>query len=67
MIAETLSYTLRYDGRRCVHHAADAMARITAARLVEHLARLGFVMMKRAPARAPSVPGGGLRKEPRGL
>ncbi len=33
--------------------ADDAMARITAERLVEHLERSGFVLMKRPPARAP--------------
>ena len=41
-IAETLSFALRYEGRRRVHHADDAMARITAERLVEHLERSGF-------------------------
>ncbi len=46
-IADSLSFALRYDGRRRVHHADDAMARITAERLVEHLARCGFVIMKR--------------------
>ena len=65
-VAETLSYALRYDSYRRVHHSDDAMARITAERLVERLARSGFVLMKRPPARAPSAPGVGLRKEPRG-
>jgi hypothetical protein len=51
-IADTLSFALRYDGRRRVHHADDAMARITADRLVEHLARSGFVIMKRPDAAA---------------
>ena len=58
-VAETLSFALRYDGRRRVYHADEAMARITAERLVEHLRRSGFVLMKHPPARAPSVPGGG--------
>ena len=49
-IAETLSFALRYDGRKRVHHADDAMARITAERLVRHLERSGFVLMKRPPA-----------------
>ena len=48
-IAETLSFALRYDGRKRVHHADDAMARITADRLVRHLERAGFVLMKRPP------------------
>jgi hypothetical protein len=46
-IADSLSFALRYDGRRRVHHADDAMACITAERLVAHLARSGFVIMKR--------------------
>ncbi|MBV9579234.1 MAG: hypothetical protein JO057_11665 [Chloroflexi bacterium] len=43
--AEALSFALRYEGRRRVHHADDARARITitanitANRLVERLAR----------------------------
>ncbi len=51
-IADSLSVALRYDGRRRVHHADDAMARITADRLVAHLARSGFVIMKRPDAAA---------------
>ena len=58
-IAETLSHALRYDGRRRAHHPDDAMVRITAQRLVEHLERAGFVLMRCPPARAHSVPGGG--------
>ena len=56
--AETLSFALRYDGRRRVRHADDAMARITAQHLVEHLERAGFVLMRRPPGRAPAVPEG---------
>jgi hypothetical protein len=55
-IADSLSFALRYYGRKRVHHADDAMARITAQRLVEHLTRSGFVLMKRPPLAAPSVP-----------
>jgi hypothetical protein len=51
-IAETLSFALRYDGRKRVHHADDAMARITAERLVRHLERSGYVLMKKPPAAA---------------
>ena len=54
-IADTLSFALRYDGRRRVHHADDAMARITADRLVEHLTNSGFVLMKRPDAAAPDA------------
>jgi hypothetical protein len=42
-IAETRSFALRFDGRRRVHHADDAMTRITVERLVTHLERSGFV------------------------
>jgi hypothetical protein len=54
-LADSLSFALRYDGRRRVHHADDAMARITADRLVEHLQRSGFVVLKRPDAVAPSA------------
>ena len=54
-IADSLSFALRYDGRRRVHHADDAMARITADRLVAHLERSGFVIMKRPDAPAPTT------------
>ena len=54
-IAETLSFALPYDGRKRVHHADDAMARITAERLVRHLERSGFVQMKRSPTAPPAT------------
>ena len=54
-IEESLSFALRFSGRKRVHHADDAMARITAERLVQHLERSGFVLMKRPPATPPST------------
>ena len=54
-IEQSLSFALRFDGRRRVHHADDAMARITAERLVLHLQKSGFVLMKRPDATAPST------------
>ena len=54
-IADSLSFALRYEGRKRVHHADDVMARITADRLVAHLERSGFVVMKRPDAIAPST------------
>jgi hypothetical protein len=50
-IAETLSYALRFDGRRRVHHADDAMTRITVERLVKHLGA-GWIRAYEAPAGA---------------
>jgi hypothetical protein len=40
---------LRFRGRKRVHNADEIMAEIVAKRLVEHLERAGFVVMKRAP------------------
>lgn len=42
-------------GRKRVHDADDAMARITADRLVRHLEQSGFVLMRRLPGIAPAV------------
>ena len=58
-IQESLSFALRYAGRKRVHHADDAMARITAERLVQHLELSGYVLMKRPERAAPSTSGHG--------
>ena len=54
-IEQSLSFALRFDGRRRVHHADDAMARITAERLVAHLRKSGFVLMRRPEAPPPTT------------
>lgn len=54
-IEQSLSFALRFDGRKRVRHADDAMARITAERLVQHLERSGYVLMKRPGATALST------------
>ena len=54
-IADALSFALQYEGRKRVHHADNMMARITADRLVRHLARSGFVVMKAPPLPAHSA------------
>ncbi|MFL5280771.1 MAG: hypothetical protein ACJ8AW_07155 [Rhodopila sp.] len=56
-LIEALSFALRYDGRRRVHHADDMMARITADRLVAHLEASGFVVMRKPSAVAPTTSG----------
>jgi len=56
-IEETLSYALRYAGRKRVHTADDVMARVTAERLVRHLERSGYVLMRRPTVAAPSTSG----------
>ena len=53
-IAESLSFALRYDGRKRVNHADEMMARITAERLARHLRGAGFVVMRQPAAPAPS-------------
>ena len=57
-IDDTLAFALRFEGRRRVHHVDDVMARITAERLVKHLERSGFVVMKKPPLADPRVPDG---------
>jgi hypothetical protein len=54
-IATALALALRYRGRRRVFDADDAMAGITAERLVAHLEASGFVLMKRPPSEAPTT------------
>lgn len=54
-IADSLAFSLRFEGRKRVHQADDMMARIVAVRLVRHLEASGFVLMKRLDAAAPSA------------
>ena len=58
-IAEALSFALRYQGRKRVNHADDAMARIllSGLTLVRHLQASGFVLMKGPPLVAPTTGG----------
>jgi hypothetical protein len=47
-LAAALAFALRFEGRKRVHSADEIMAEIVARRLVDHLRRAGFVVMKRA-------------------
>ncbi len=58
-LADALAFALRFQGRKRVHNADEIMSDIVAKRLVEHLERAGFVVMKR-----PAT-GGGHRAGPR--
>jgi hypothetical protein len=40
-ISDAISFALRYDSRKRVHDEAEALARITADRLVRHLQQSG--------------------------
>ena len=54
-VEESISFALRYNGRKRVRHADDAMARIASEHLLDHLERSGFVVMKRPGGAAPST------------
>jgi hypothetical protein len=48
-LASALAFALRFHSRKRTHNADEIMAEIVAKRLVEHLERSGFVVMKRPP------------------
>jgi hypothetical protein len=48
-IADALAFALRFQGRKRVHNADEIIAEIVADRIVEHLERAGFVVMKKPP------------------
>lgn len=54
-LASTLVFALRFDGRRRTHSGDEFMAKITAERLIEHLERSGYVVMKKPPLPAHSA------------
>ena len=60
-LAEALAFALRFEGRKRVHSADEIMAEIVAKRLVEYLARAGFIVMKRPPFGGHSGLGPGAR------
>jgi hypothetical protein len=47
-LTAAFAFAVRYAGRKRVHNADEIMAEIVAKRLVEHLHRAGFVVMRRA-------------------
>ncbi len=46
-VRQALAFALRYRGRKRTDSASEAMAEITAERLVEYLAQSGFVILHR--------------------
>jgi hypothetical protein len=48
-IAESISFALLFSVRKRVHASDAMMAAIAAKRIVRHLERSGFVLMKRPP------------------
>jgi len=59
--ADALAFALRYQGRKRVHDADAFMAEIVAKRLVAHLERAGFVVMKRPPEIGAAALGRGFK------
>ena len=55
-VANALAFALRFSGRKRVHNADELMSSIVAKRLVEHLERSGFVVMKRPPIGGSTAP-----------
>jgi len=49
-LADTLAFALRFKGRKRIHNADEIMAEIVAKRLVRHLERSGFVILKKPPS-----------------
>src|SRR5271157_4465722 len=58
-VADALAFALRFQGRKRVHNADEFMSVIVAERLVEHLERSGFVIMKKPPLCGGSALGRG--------
>jgi hypothetical protein len=58
-VANALAFALRFHGRKRVHNADELMSAIVAKRLVEHLERSGFVVMKRPPIEGSAALGHG--------
>ena len=58
-----LALALRFQGRKRVHNADEIMAEIVAARLVEHLERAGFAIMKRVPEIGAAALGRGFERQ----
>jgi len=48
-LANALAFALLFKGRRRKNDADEMLAKIVAKRLVDHLERAGFVVMKRLP------------------
>jgi hypothetical protein len=49
-LADALAFALRFEGRKRTHRGDEIMAEIVAKRLVAHLERAGFVVMKKHSA-----------------
>ena len=48
-LKESLAFALRFEGKKRRHDADDYMASVVADRLVQHLERSGYVVLKKPP------------------
>ena len=64
-VKQALAFALTFDGRRRFRHADELTAGIAAEHLVRHLARSGFVVMRRPADRDLSPLQQGARKSER--
>jgi hypothetical protein len=60
-LADSVAFALKFEGRKRVHDADTFMATIVAQRIVRHLERCGFVVLKKPP-----VGGSALLRVPKG-
>jgi hypothetical protein len=60
-LAAALAFALRFEGRKRQHDADAFMADIVAKRLVRHLQRAGYIVMKRPPLGGHSDIGRGFK------
>lgn len=61
-LGDAVAFALRFDGRKRKHDAGEFRAAIVAKRLVEHLERAGFVVMKKPPAVGAAALGRGYER-----
>ena len=61
-LAESIAFALRFEGCKRKHDAAEYMATITAERVVRHLERAGFVVMRKPPLGGHSALGRGFER-----
>jgi hypothetical protein len=48
--AHSISFALRFDGRKRFHRGDEFMANLTADHIVRYLEKAGYVVMKKPPA-----------------
>jgi hypothetical protein len=58
-VAESVAFALLWSGRKRVHDSDRMTASIAADRIVRHLERCGFVVMKKPPLGGQSQVAGG--------